>query len=328
MSADRDLSALLPEAPPPRPARRDAAIEEALRRFDGQPPERPAKKVPSTRGPLWRRPEVGVLVAASLVAVLALPVWLVSDRQGVRPHAEGITSIDVPAPTAAPRDAAPQAAEQAAKREAAPETPPPAALAEEPAAPAQPKAEQRRAEAEAGQAFQVAGPEQLAPPPPPPPPPPIMAAPAAPPAAEANAVGSADIVTTARRREDFADREAAAPRKARAAGALAAPGAASAGPVFCTIDDPRRDLRACRDEIKAAAPGASGRAAAHVAEGLSRAWQGDLDRAIAEFDRAIAISPDLASAWRNRGLAWRRKGDLTRAQADLDRAAMLERGSR
>jgi len=36
MAIDDDLSALLPQAPPPRPAQRDAAIEQALHRFDAR----------------------------------------------------------------------------------------------------------------------------------------------------------------------------------------------------------------------------------------------------------------------------------------------------
>ena len=35
MAVEKDQSAWLPEPPPPRPARRDAAIDAALRRFDG-----------------------------------------------------------------------------------------------------------------------------------------------------------------------------------------------------------------------------------------------------------------------------------------------------
>jgi tetratricopeptide (TPR) repeat protein len=88
----------------------------------------------------------------------------------------------------------------------------------------------------------------------------------------------------------------------------------------CTINDPERSLQSCRRVIDPGAAGPNGRSAAHVADGLSHAWQGDLDGAIADFDRAIAISPRNAIAYLNRGLALQRKGELARAAADLDRA--------
>lgn len=88
----------------------------------------------------------------------------------------------------------------------------------------------------------------------------------------------------------------------------------------CTVNDPGRDLAACRKLVDPAAPGPAGRAAAQVADGLSLAWRGDVDGAIAAFDRAIEASPRLAIAWLNRGLSRERKGELAGAIADLDRA--------
>ena len=88
----------------------------------------------------------------------------------------------------------------------------------------------------------------------------------------------------------------------------------------CTILDQRRDLSACRDFADPTARGASGRAAAQLADGLSLAWQGELDRAIDAFDQAIRAAPDLSIAYLNRGLAYQSKGDLRRALADLNRA--------
>jgi tetratricopeptide (TPR) repeat protein len=57
-----------------------------------------------------------------------------------------------------------------------------------------------------------------------------------------------------------------------------------------------------------------------VAEGLSRAWNNDLDGAITAFDAAIALQPRLAFAYLNRGLAYQRLGEADRALADLNRA--------
>jgi tetratricopeptide (TPR) repeat protein len=87
----------------------------------------------------------------------------------------------------------------------------------------------------------------------------------------------------------------------------------------CTIEDANEDLRACTRIADPAAAGAKGRAATALADGLTRAWAGDTDGAIAAFDRAIGQSP-LAIAYLNRGLAWQRKGDMARARADFDRA--------
>jgi tetratricopeptide (TPR) repeat protein len=80
----------------------------------------------------------------------------------------------------------------------------------------------------------------------------------------------------------------------------------------CTLHDPRRNPTVCRDS-------------AEINDGLALAWQGDLDRAIRSFDRAIAAEPDLALAYLNRGLAWQEKGDLARALADLNRAVARDR---
>ncbi|HTK49280.1 MAG TPA: tetratricopeptide repeat protein [Gemmatimonadaceae bacterium] len=57
--------------------------------------------------------------------------------------------------------------------------------------------------------------------------------------------------------------------------------------------------------------------------GVAHLQQKEYDRAIRDFDRAIALQPGLVVAWRNRGLAHREKGDFERAIADYDQAALL-----
>jgi hypothetical protein len=84
----------------------------------------------------------------------------------------------------------------------------------------------------------------------------------------------------------------------------------------CTVDDPARDLGACRRSVERSAYGA----AEHVSLGLAEAWDGDLQSSIAAFDRAVAAAPRSAFTYLNRGLAHRRGGDLDRALADLDKA--------
>lgn len=60
-----------------------------------------------------------------------------------------------------------------------------------------------------------------------------------------------------------------------------------------------------------------------VRRGVALAGQGQFDRAILEFNRAIAAAPQLGKAYANRGVAYMHKRDYTRALADLRRAAEL-----
>jgi tetratricopeptide (TPR) repeat protein len=52
--------------------------------------------------------------------------------------------------------------------------------------------------------------------------------------------------------------------------------------------------------------------------------KGDLDRAIADLERAIELAPDDAKAYRHRGNAFGLKGDVDRALADYDRALRID----
>jgi len=49
----------------------------------------------------------------------------------------------------------------------------------------------------------------------------------------------------------------------------------------------------------------------------------EYERAIRDFDRALALDPGLVAAWRQRALAHRGKGDYERALADLEQAILL-----
>jgi tetratricopeptide (TPR) repeat protein len=57
--------------------------------------------------------------------------------------------------------------------------------------------------------------------------------------------------------------------------------------------------------------------------GNSYEKQGDLDRAIADYDEAIRLDPKHANAFYNRGNAYTRKGDFDRAIADFSEAIRL-----
>ncbi|QNQ09818.1 tetratricopeptide repeat protein [Sphingomonas alpina] len=350
MNSDDDIAASLPQPPPPRPARRDAAIAEAMRRFDaaGEAP-RPAGRQSSATPAPWQmrinRPKIGALVTIVLVAAIGLPILMSGDpRLPVtnRAPANGVQSPANPGPVTGPSvEPVPPIAATVPppllppQREAA--IPPPPVVA--PAVPADAPcgtdncsarvasesnadakaitALPRPPEAQAAQGYSAspqiqakqefrrppAAPENAArvataaPPAPPPPPARI---------AEADTSGS-DIVVTG------AKVSASARRVARS---RAKRGDWNA----CTVSDPGRDLAACRKLVDAGKPGPAGRAAAYLADGLSRAWQDDVDGAIAAFDRAIEVSPKLSFAYLNRGLARARNGDAARAIADLDQA--------
>jgi len=316
MAADDDIAAALPQAPPPRPARRDSAIEAALRRFDGEgaAPLSPSRDRPDRAG--WiriGRPQAGALVAAGLVAILALPFAWTSFQPGGGGSA-GPAAPPVPEAGAGNFAVADSAADEAEGAVSAPVTasprpagappPPPAAAADSAAAEpleAPARAPVRSAAREPGRGTGS------------------DAAAAAPAAREPD---SPVTVTGARLSAPPAE-AVPAPRLAAARAASAPPPRARGDWNACTVEDPARSLAACRGLVDAGAKGGASRSAAHLADGLARAWSGDYDGAIAVLDRAIAAEPRSASAWLNRGLVRRRKGESEAALADLDRAVRL-----
>jgi len=318
MAADDDIARSLPEPPPPRPARRDLAIEAALRRFDGDA----AASAPPSRQPAdgawWTRigrPQAGALVAAGLVAILALPfAWTSFEPSGGGAAGPAAPDSTASAENYATAESASDETESAAY---APVAEPPRTEGAAPAPPAAAAAADSVAskplEAPARAPVRRAARE---------PAPAALPAATAATAAVAREAESSVIVTGARISAPPAE-AAAPPRLAAARAAPAAFWSARGDWNACTVDDPKRSLAACRGLVDAGAKGASGRAAAHVTDGLARAWSGDYDGAIAGFDRAIAAAPGSASAWLNRGLVRRRKGETDAALADLDRAVRL-----
>jgi len=93
------------------------------------------------------------------------------------------------------------------------------------------------------------------------------------------------------------------------------------------VDDPSRDLSLCRNFVGAGRRGPAGVAGAHVADGLTRAWQGDMSGAIEAFDQAIAIAPKSSQAYLNRSIAHAHDGDEERALEDADKAIRYAPGS-
>jgi hypothetical protein len=194
MAVEQDPSGWLPEPPPPRPARRDAAIEAALRRFDGLPDAAAA----SSEGPprSWasaHRPRLAVAIAAMLLMIVFIPAALIGLRN-VPPPSERAPAAAVthdryaPAPAPTPAQRTPGDAEVAQAPPSNPQlgvTPPLRKDEGEerqivtnnlPEAPAQADrvvAAPARAPAPANELAEAA------PPPPPPPPPPAQSSPSA-----------------------------------------------------------------------------------------------------------------------------------------------------
>lgn len=63
---------------------------------------------------------------------------------------------------------------------------------------------------------------------------------------------------------------------------------------------------------------------AYVGRGLAYQKTGDLDRAVADYDLAIALNPKYAVAYNNRGRVYAINGDNERAIADFDKAIALD----
>lgn len=64
-------------------------------------------------------------------------------------------------------------------------------------------------------------------------------------------------------------------------------------------------------------------AGALTSAGVTHLQMREYERAIRDFDRALALQPGLVVAWRQRGIAYRGKGDYERALADFDQAILL-----
>lgn len=275
----------LPDPPPSAPARREAAIDAALRAFSGEPAREPSRAPPPPR-PAWRQPQFAGLLAATLAVLIGGPVlWLTADRGAPPAQREAVSTADIAPPAGSAPPANVVVAPPALATRPAPQTIVPAGVV-------QPSLKTAPLEV------------------PPPPMPMVAAAPAPPPAAPAALAaksaesaadnGITDVVVTASRSE------------------RRAPGYAGSGDWnACTVDDPRQDLDRCRARLGRDAD------APALAEGLERAWEGDTAGALAAFDRAVAAAPRSAMARLNRGLLRASQGDTSGAAADLDVAVRL-----
>ena len=189
MAVEKDQSAWLPEPPPPRPARRGAAIEAALRKFDGVEDAAPvAGREPRRSWASTHRPQVAVLVSAMLLIVVGIPAALIGIRnEAPKPEtaSPAVVARDVSGAELATPPEKPAPASEAPPPQVAPVAPTAPGSAE---VPAKPKSvdevvvQQLPAHEAAPPAPAMsppAAPMAAAAPPPPPPPTPPPPAPAA-----------------------------------------------------------------------------------------------------------------------------------------------------
>ncbi len=320
---DDDIAHLLPEPPPPRPVARAAAIAHAMQRFDEtQEPATPATlRTPSGwwRG---RRAQIGAFASIALVAIVALPLAL-ERQEGLPPGSEPLFPESVSSPTKPAPAAAPARSGDDSRADAAVQRPVAARAPGEPAA-------ARRIASGSGQAAAGSEAAEAAPAPAPAlpasgaearaqaepiPPAPIVVTGSRIAAREAASV-SAVTVVTGETLSDSRDVVVTGTRLPRARSKAARRGDWNA----CTVEDPQQSLSDCKRLVNPDRKGISGAAAKKLAEGLERAWQGDLSGAIAAMDEALALKPKFAFAYLNRGIAHAREGDLDKAASDLDLA--------
>ena len=297
----------LPQPPPPRPARREASIEAAMRRFDGVPDAAVVR--PPQRWAGLGRPQVAALASVALVALASVPLWIEHVPPGAEPTAAPSAAIrpsadvaangpepvlrapDAPAAPVAPRFETSPTAESVS---------PPSPTVSDKAFAAQP------AQKAASDRLAVAVREQAvaAPPPPPPPASPPALANSAP--AQSGIIDDSSIVVTGSRAGGSADGEEQVRRE--------------------SLDDARQ--RRADNAISALdrkIEQAPGDANAYLRRGEQWRRKGDLARALADLNRAVRLAPRSARAYYERSLVLRRLGQTDRAEADERRAIEFDR---
>ena len=89
--------------------------------------------------------------------------------------------------------------------------------------------------------------------------------------------------------------------------------------------DPDRRIRGCTQVIERGERESSeNRSFAYTNRGNAYDDKGEVDRAIADYTKAIALDPNYAFAYNNRGLTYEKKGEIDRAIADYTKAIALD----
>ncbi len=91
----------------------------------------------------------------------------------------------------------------------------------------------------------------------------------------------------------------------------------------CKSGEPERVITGCTRLLEAGTLEPFYQAHAYNSRGAAFKRSGDLDRAIADYNRAIEINPEHDQAYNNRGLVYLSKRQYGRAIADFDRAIAL-----
>ncbi len=92
----------------------------------------------------------------------------------------------------------------------------------------------------------------------------------------------------------------------------------------CNNANPEVKIFGCSAIIDAGTEAPEAIATAHFNRGLAYHAKRELDLAIADYDRAIALNPEFAEAYNYRGKAYFQKGNHDGAMPDLDRAIELK----
>ena len=79
-------------------------------------------------------------------------------------------------------------------------------------------------------------------------------------------------------------------------------------------------IKSCSELVR----GSPGDEVAYINRGKAYGIKGELDRAIADFSKAIEINPKRALSYNNRGIAYQTKRDIDRAIADYGKAIEID----
>jgi len=89
--------------------------------------------------------------------------------------------------------------------------------------------------------------------------------------------------------------------------------------------DPDRQIRGCTQIIeRGKRESRKNRSFAYTNRGIAYRKKGEVDRAIADYDEAIKLNPNVAEVYNNRGVAYEKKGEVDRAIADYTKAIALD----
>src|ERR1700687_2120498 len=91
----------------------------------------------------------------------------------------------------------------------------------------------------------------------------------------------------------------------------------------CFSPDPVVAIRGCTAIIDMGQETPEDLTKARFSRGVAYLGTGQIDRAIADFDQAIALNPNEPTGFNNRGVAYAEKGQYDRAIADYDEAVRL-----